>query len=242
MNQLLILGANILPFAAAPDASTFGTAIRDGAYSIQSWPEFVKTVYGTGVKPIFTGDLNSLYSFLLPGQGKPNGNTTVASGAPTGGAQAGTDAPASGADSTTGAPAGSNAQSAPASGSATPGLRGTVDNPFIALNGGVLPAGQCQVANQSSISGYLSSVTPGVLKLNVDGGSQFNAIYEGCTQAVANKDNYVPKTGDIVVVKGVAQGNVFKATHCAFAQNWYIDIYFYYLSLSLSLSFLNFYY
>jgi hypothetical protein len=27
-------------------------------------------------------------------------------------------------------------------------------------------------------------------------------------------------------VKGIAQGNAFKATQCAFAQNWYINIYF----------------
>lgn len=228
VNQLLILGANILPFAAAPDASTFGNALKDGSYPVQSWPDFVKSVYGTGVKPLFTGDLNSLYSFLLPGQNKPANGAQGAGDAPAAGANAAgvlpagaSGAPAAGNGADGNAPAGS--QSQPVNG-ATAGLRGTVanaagdNNNIFTLNGGVLPAGQCQAANQSSVAGYLSSVAPGVLKLNI-GGSQFNVVYEGCTKAVANKDNYVPKAGDIVIVKGIAQGNAFKATQCAFAQN-----------------------
>lgn len=64
-----------MPFPAAPDATTFGNPLRDEAYPIGNWPNFVRSVYGAGVKPLFSGDLNSLYSFMLPGQSNGNGAT-----------------------------------------------------------------------------------------------------------------------------------------------------------------------
>jgi len=36
-----------------------------GQYSIKSWDEYVEIAYGRGVKPIFFGDLKSLYSFKI---------------------------------------------------------------------------------------------------------------------------------------------------------------------------------
>ena len=35
-----------------------------GEYAIKSWKEYVEIAYGKGVKPLFIGDLKSLYSFL----------------------------------------------------------------------------------------------------------------------------------------------------------------------------------
>lgn len=57
-------GAEILPFAAAPGESGF-EPIGGGEYSIKSWEEYVEVAYGKGVKPLFIGDLKSLYSFKI---------------------------------------------------------------------------------------------------------------------------------------------------------------------------------
>ena len=57
-------GADILPFAAAPGETGF-EPIGGGEYSIKSWEEYVTIAYGKGVKPIFVGDLKSLYSFKV---------------------------------------------------------------------------------------------------------------------------------------------------------------------------------
>lgn len=55
-------GADILPFAAAPGESGF-EALGAGKYAIKSWEEYVEIAFGKGVKPLFIGDLQSLYSF-----------------------------------------------------------------------------------------------------------------------------------------------------------------------------------
>ena len=41
-----------------------------GEYAIKSWEEYVETAYGKGVKPLFVGDLKSLYSFDMGYQDK----------------------------------------------------------------------------------------------------------------------------------------------------------------------------
>lgn len=70
-------------------------------------------------------------------------------------------------------------------------------------------------------------VIPGSFLVSTDGGTQFRIIYADCTVALASKQNYVPKSGDIVMVKGVAEGtNGIKATQCAFVEHWFIYIYY----------------
>ena len=54
-------GADILPFPAAPDNS--GVTESDGSYQITGWGSFVSEAFGVSVKPIFTGDLKTLYSW-----------------------------------------------------------------------------------------------------------------------------------------------------------------------------------
>ena len=56
-------GVDILPFAAAPGESGF-ESMGGGQFAIKSWKEYVEVAYGKGVKPLFVGDLQSLYSFL----------------------------------------------------------------------------------------------------------------------------------------------------------------------------------
>ena len=56
-------GVDILPFAAAPGESGF-ESMGGGEFAIKSWNEYVEIAYGKGVKPLFVGDLKSLYSFL----------------------------------------------------------------------------------------------------------------------------------------------------------------------------------
>lgn len=53
-----------MPFAAAPGETGF-EPIGGGEYAIESWEEYVEIAYGKGVKPIFVGDLKSLYSFTV---------------------------------------------------------------------------------------------------------------------------------------------------------------------------------
>ena len=38
-----------------------------GKYAIKSWEDYVEIAFGKGVKPIFVGDLKTLFSFI-PGQ------------------------------------------------------------------------------------------------------------------------------------------------------------------------------
>ena len=68
MEALLRQGANILPFAAAPISSA--QISEDGTLAINSWGEYVLTTYGASVRPYFTGDIRTLYSF------RPGGMTS----------------------------------------------------------------------------------------------------------------------------------------------------------------------
>lgn len=59
-------GAGILPYAAAPSGNGYTVDNTNGAYNIKSWTDFVLASYGVGVKPLFVGDLKTLYPFKLP--------------------------------------------------------------------------------------------------------------------------------------------------------------------------------
>lgn len=86
--------ANILPFAAAPSAPA-GTGVSGGAgaFPISSWNDYVRSVYGSAIKPIFVGDLNTLYPLRLPGQ---SGAPAAGAGGMPGAGGAGTMAGAGG--------------------------------------------------------------------------------------------------------------------------------------------------
>lgn len=83
VEALLRDGAGLLPYAAAAPADSYNNAVvagDNGAYNIKSWSDFVSSGYGAGVKPLFVGDLKTLYSFKLPAadsaaaNGNGNGN------------------------------------------------------------------------------------------------------------------------------------------------------------------------
>jgi len=62
-------GAGILPYAAAPSDNGYTVDATTGGFKINSWTDFVLSSYGVGVKPLFVGDLKTLYSFKLPVSG-----------------------------------------------------------------------------------------------------------------------------------------------------------------------------
>lgn len=59
VENLLKEGADILPYAAAPSGT--GVTEDEGAYGITGWNSFVAEAFGSAVKPLFTGDLATLY-------------------------------------------------------------------------------------------------------------------------------------------------------------------------------------
>lgn len=65
-----------MPFAAAPSGGNgLNGGNGNGGFTISSWNDYIRSVYGASVKPTFVGDLNTLYSFKLPGQGAgPSGS------------------------------------------------------------------------------------------------------------------------------------------------------------------------
>ena len=54
-------GADILPFAAAPEGN--GVTESEGKYHITGWGSFVAEAFGQSINPIFVGDLETLYSW-----------------------------------------------------------------------------------------------------------------------------------------------------------------------------------
>mgnify|MGYP000193280790 CR=1 FL=1 len=72
-------GAGILPYAAAPSGNGYTVDNTNGAYNIKSWTDFVLASYGVGVKPLFVGDLKTLYPFKLPASA-PAADTGAAAG------------------------------------------------------------------------------------------------------------------------------------------------------------------
>ena len=63
VEALLRRSADILPFTTAPVSMT--QISEDGTLSIESWSNFVLNEYGAAVRPYYTGDINTLYSFKL---------------------------------------------------------------------------------------------------------------------------------------------------------------------------------
>lgn len=61
-------GADILPFAAAPDSNGLAQG-EDGVYQLDSWNSFVSAAFGVNVKPLFTGDLKTLYPWKFTNNG-----------------------------------------------------------------------------------------------------------------------------------------------------------------------------
>lgn len=53
---------NLLPFPAAPENGGYVTS-EAGQYQIESYAEHIRSGYGSSVKPLFIGDLKTLYSF-----------------------------------------------------------------------------------------------------------------------------------------------------------------------------------
>ena len=74
-------GAGILPYAAAPSDNGYTVDATTGGIKIKSWIDFVLSSYGVGVKPLFVGDLKTLYSFKLPFGGS-NTDANGVAGAP----------------------------------------------------------------------------------------------------------------------------------------------------------------
>ena len=62
-------GAGILPYATAPSDTGYTVDATSGGFKINSWTDFVLSSYGVGVKPLFVGDLKTLYAFKLPVSG-----------------------------------------------------------------------------------------------------------------------------------------------------------------------------
>ena len=81
-------GAGILPYTAAPSDYGYSVDATTGGFKINSWTDFVLSSYGVGVKPLFVGDLKTLYSFKLPVSGSntdANANANGSTGANTNG-------------------------------------------------------------------------------------------------------------------------------------------------------------
>jgi hypothetical protein len=75
-------GAGILPYAAAPSGNGYTVDATNGAYNIKSWTDFVLASYGVGVKPLFVGDLKTLYPFKLPASAPATPAAPAAGAAP----------------------------------------------------------------------------------------------------------------------------------------------------------------
>lgn len=188
---------SILPYAAAAseDANAPAAVLRpDGTFSINSWSDFVAAGYGSGVKPLFVGDLKTLYSFRLPGQspaGAAGGANPTTAGASAPEGVAGSVSPAGGVTGAGGAGAG-------------------------VAGAGVGGAGDCAVSNPRAFSGFVVGIAPGSFRVLGDGGATFQVTYSDCTTALANKPNYNLAIGDVVVIKGQPNGsNNFKASNVA---------------------------
>ena len=65
VEQYLKEGADILPYAAAPESTGVEYDEESGSYRIQGWNEFVDDAYGPSIKPLYVGSLSNLYSFKL---------------------------------------------------------------------------------------------------------------------------------------------------------------------------------
>ena len=70
VDNFLKEGADLIPFAAAPDST--GVNLVDGIYQIASWQEFINSAFGFTVKPLFTGDLKTLYPWKFEGSNEGN--------------------------------------------------------------------------------------------------------------------------------------------------------------------------
>lgn len=74
----------MLPYAAAAPAESYNSAAvagENGSFTIKSWSDFVSAGYGAGVKPLFVGDLKTLYSFKLPAAQPAASTDSAANGA-----------------------------------------------------------------------------------------------------------------------------------------------------------------
>lgn len=160
-------GAGILPYAAAPSDNGYTVDATTGGIKIKSWIDFVLSSYGVGVKPLFVGDLKTLYSFKLPF----GGSNTDANG-----------------------------------------VAGAPNN-------------ECSAsANKSyrALSGFLVGVNKNSYRILSDGRA-IEVTFADCAAGLANKLNYVPSVGDVVVIKGfVGNANSFRATQVAFVSQWFI--------------------
>ena len=215
VEALLRDGAGVLPFAAAPsdsglgDGSAAAAGNTNGAFPINSWSDFVRLAYGGGVKPLFTGDLKSLYSFKLPGQ--------PASGNAASGNAGVTPSPVTGTGTT-----GSNAAPAtPATPASTTGAGGVIV-PIIGTSAPAVGKGDCAVSSADSLralSGYVAGIAPDGFRVISDSGV-YLVNYSECTVALADRPNYSIKVGDVVVIKGLAKGSTtIKATQVACVSN-----------------------
>jgi len=147
--------------------------------------------YGAGVKPLFIGDLKTLYPFKLPGQAA----NAVASAPANAVATPAANAYASAANAVASAPANAVA-STPAN--------------------AVASSSECAVASPRAFSGYVVGVNANSFRVLGDGGVSYQVTYSGCTSALANKPGYSLQVGDVVVVKGVPEGaQNFRATQVA---------------------------
>ena len=72
--------------------------------------------------------------------------------------------------------------------------------------------GECEAPNQRSISGYIIEVKEKHISVINDEGKVFDVSFDECTKALSNMENYKFANGDIVVLKGIQEGNIIKAT------------------------------
>lgn len=72
--------------------------------------------------------------------------------------------------------------------------------------------GDCAAENQRSISGYIIEVKEKHISVINDEGKLFDVSFDECTKALSNVEDYKFANGDIVVLKGIQEGNIIKAT------------------------------
>lgn len=220
VEKLLKEGANVLPFNAAPSADDQWSGDSGAPIPIGNWPDFVTATYGGGVKPLFVGDLYTLFGFTVydAARGRQNG---IGNGAP--GSGSGNTAPGSGSGS--GAPNSGNGN-APSGNSPgnSPGAAGGVVVPISGVPTTGSPgttasgsgSGNCGAdpSTLRALSGYVAGVPANnSFRVITDSGA-YVINYSACTKALASQPDYSLKVGDVVVVKGVPKGaSALDATH-----------------------------
>lgn len=231
VNNLLQQSANILPYEAAPTGTGLNSTNSNGIYPIGNWNNFVQNAYGNTINPLFNGNLDTLYSVVLPinqsgeNLGSPssgsevsltpsNPSSSINLGGTQGNLVSGIAVP--GTSTTTQVPTSTSASTT----SVTP----TTVKPT--SNTATIPLTQSEICStkdatpQRALSGFVISSANGSFKVFTNTGSSFDISYSPCTLALASQPNYSIKVGDIVVLKGLPNNDgVIHATQCSFVKN-----------------------